>query len=88
MKVWRGQCDEVRWTAMGMVINPATGKYENQGYVMVVKPNRWDFRTTAGTVEVRGNAKSKDWKVVVCGEVLETVRTKSEAQFLAEQLVD
>lgn len=88
MKVLRGRFDEVKWTAMGMVINPETGKYENQGYVMVVKNSKWDFRTTQGTIEVRGNAKSKDWKVLICGEVMAVLATKSEAQHLASEMAD
>lgn len=87
MKVKRGRFGEVKWTAMGMHMN-ATGKYENRGYVMVVDASRWNFKTTEHAIEVLGNAKSKDWKVALFGEIVATVDTKSEAQRLALELVD
>jgi len=39
-------------------------------------------------IEVRPASEGKGWVVCVCGEETEPARTKSDAQWIAEQLLD
>lgn len=76
----------LQWTALGME-RDASGKYRNVGYVIIeVGSSKWVRNTTVHKLEVR-KGNGQQWHVVLFGEVIETVRTKSAAQQACKELL-